>query len=282
MKKNDSKKEMVVFQSKKIRRIWHDQKWFFSIVDIIRVLTDSKDPRNYWKVLKHRLNEEGSELVTKCNQLKLQAADGKYYETDCANTETIFRLIQSVPSPKAEPFKLWLAKVGYDRVREIHDPELAHKRMRELYRAKGYSDKWIDQRIRCVDIRQELTGEWKKRDVDEKTEFASLTNEISNATFGKTVEEYKEIKGLKKQNLRDHMNNLELVFTMLGEASTTAIARGKNARGFDENKDAAKKGGEVAGKARNDLELKSGQPVVSEENYLDEPEKVKRKRLGVR
>jgi DNA-damage-inducible protein D len=277
--KNDSKKEMVVFQSKKIRRIWHDQKWFFSIVDIIRVLTGSKDSRNYWKVLKHRLNEEGSELVTKCNQLKLQAADGKYYETDCANTETIFRLIQSIPSPKAEPFKLWLAKVGYDRVQEIHDPELAHKRMRELYRAKGYSDEWIDQRIRCMDVRQELTGEWKKREVDENTEFASLTNEISNATFGKTVEEYKELKGLKKQNLRNHMNNLELVFTMLGEASTTAIARGKNAQGFDENKDAAKKGGEVAGKARNDLELKSGQPVVSEENYLDEPEKIKRKRL---
>jgi DNA-damage-inducible protein D len=275
----DKKSALVVFQDKKIRRVWRDDEWYFSVVDIIGALTESQDPRNYWKVLKHRLQEEGSEVVTKCNQLKLPAADGKYYETDCANTKTLFRLIQSVPSPRAEPFKLWLAKVGYERVQEIQDPELAHKRIVELYSQKGYSDEWIRHRLSLMDSRQELTDEWKKRNVDEKIEFAILTNEIIKAAFGKTVDEYKEIKQLKKHNLRDHMNDLELIFTSLAEASTTEIARGKDARDFDENKDAAKQGGEVAGNARTELEQKSGRPVVSEENYLDEPEKAKRKRL---
>ncbi len=217
--------------------------------------------------------------MTFCHGLKLEASDGKKYETDCANTEGVFRVIQSIPSPKAEPFKRWLAKVGYERVREIENPELAQKRMKEIYKAKGYSDDWIRHRLGIMDSRQELTAEWKKRNVDEKVEFAILTNEISKAAFGMTVDEYKQAKQLKKHSLRDHMTDLEMIFTTLAEASTTAIARGKNAQGFEENKDAAKKGGEVAGKARNDLEQKSGQKVVSEKNYLDEPEKVKRKRL---
>ncbi|MEK6961301.1 MAG: Bro-N domain-containing protein [Nanoarchaeota archaeon] len=187
----DQETALVVFQDNKIRRIWHEGQWKFSVVDIIAVLTESTDPRNYWKVLKYRLNQEGSEVVTKCNQLKLPASDGKSYETDCANTETIFRLIQSVPSSKAEPFKQWLAKVGYERVQEIENPELAQDRMKSLYEQKGYSKDWIEKRLRGIAIRQELTGEWKDRGVQTDIEFAILTNEISKATFGKTVEEYK-------------------------------------------------------------------------------------------
>lgn len=275
----DEHKALVVFQDKNIRRIWHNNEWYFSVVDVVGALTDSADSRNYWKVLKHRLNEEGSEAVTNCNQLKLPASDGKHYETDCATTKTLFRLIQSIPSPRAEPFKLWLAQVGYERVQEIENPELAQKRMREIYKAKGYSDEWIEKRVRSIAVRQELTGEWKKRGVDEVREFAILTNEISKATFGKTVEEYKEFKQLKKGNLRDHMDDLELIFTMLGEASTTRIAQSKDAQGFPENKEAAQKGGKIAGDARESLEIESGARVVTPENYLGEPEKQKRKRL---
>jgi hypothetical protein len=200
-------------------------------------------------------------------------------ETDCANTETLFRLIQSIPSPKAEPFKLWLAKVGYARVEEIQNPELAQARMKELYKAKGYSDEWIEKRVRGIAVRQELTGEWAKRGVKEDREYAILTNEISKATFGKTVDEYKEFKGLKRENLRDHMDDLELIFTMLGEASTTKIARSRDTQGLPENKDAAQKGGKIAGDARRNLEIESGESVVSNENYLDAPEAQKRKRL---
>jgi len=278
----DADNALVVFQDKKIRRIVHNNEWYFSVVDIVAILTEQDDPltaRKYWNKLSQRLREEGSEVVTDCHRLKLPAEDGKLRETDCANTKTIFRIIQSIPSPKAEPFKLWLAKVGYERVQEIQDPELAQARMKELYKAKGYSDDWIEKRVRGIAVRQELTGEWNKRGVKEDKEYAILTNEISKAAFGKTVEEYKQFKGLKKENLRDHMDDLELIFTMLGEASTTKIARGKDAQGFVENKGAAQKGGKIAGDARKNLEVESGEAVVNSENYLAEPEAQKRKRL---
>ncbi|HLD89079.1 MAG TPA: BRO family protein [Candidatus Nanoarchaeia archaeon] len=266
---------LVVFQDKKIRRIWHDNEWYFSVVDVVEALTDSPSPRQYWGVLKGR----ESQLLTFCLQLKLPSADGKFYATDCANTKNMFRIIQSIPSPKAEPFKQWLAQVGYERVEEIQNPELAQARMKELYNAKGYSDDWIEKRVRGIAVRQELTDEWKKRGVKEDKEYAILTNEISKATFGKTVEEYKELKGIKRENLRDHMDDLELIFTMLGEASTTKITKGKNAQGFVQSKDAARKGGKIAGDARRKLELESGERVVTSENYFDEPEVQKRKRL---
>ena len=272
----DKDKALVVFQDKKIRRTWFNNEWWFSVVDIVGVLSESQDARNYWKVLKHRLKEEGSEMVTKCNQLKLLAPDGKYYETDCASVETSFRLIQSIPSRKAEPFKLWLSKVGYERVQEIENPELAQKRMKETYKAKGYSDDWIEKRVRGIAIRDELTGEWGKRGVKTEIEYSILTSEISKATFGMTPGEYKRFKGLKKENLRDHMDDLELIFTMLGEASTTRIARNKDAKGFIENKYAAKEGGTVAGVARKELEQRSGEKVATSENYLQKPENQKK------
>lgn len=268
---------LIVFEGKNIRRTWFNDEWWFSMVDIVRILTESPDPRNYWKVLKHRLLEEGgNEAVTKCNQLKLPAEDGKLRETDCANVETIFRIVQSIPSPKAEPFKLWLAKVGYERVQEIENPELAQKRMKELYKAKGYSEDWIEKRVRGIAIRDELTDEWKKRGVKTEREYSILTAEISKATFGMTPSEYAQFKGLKRENLRDHMNDLELIFSMLGERVSTEITRNKNAIGFNENKDAAKEGGEVAGNARTDAEKRIGKPIISDENYLSEPEKKKK------
>src|SRR3989338_6085282 len=204
---NLSSKSLIVFHGKQIRRTWFNDEWWFSVVDIVGALAESEDARNYWKVLKHRLNKEGSEAVTKCNQLKLPAADGKFYETDCANTETLFRIIQSIPSPKAEPFKQWLAQVGYDRVKEIENPELAQNRMKEYYELKGYPKDWIDKRLRGIVIRQDLTDEWRDRGVVDETDFAILTNEITKATFGKTVGEYREFKRLTKpsQNLRDHI-----------------------------------------------------------------------------
>lgn len=269
---------IAIFNGKAIRRKLINDKWFFSVVDIVGVLTESDDPRNYWKVLKHRLNKEGSEVVTFCNQLKLKSGDGKEYETDCSDTEGILRIIQSIPSKKAEPFKRWLAKVGYERIREIENPELAQERMKQLYEKKGYSKDWIEKRLRGIAIRQELTDEWKNRGVQEEIEFAILTNEISQATFGKTIEEYKKFKSLKRENLRDHMDDLELIFTMLGEASTTAIAKAKDANGLDENKTAARQGGDVAGNARKELELKTGESVVTDENFLDISQKLKRKR----
>lgn len=276
----DSEKAMVVFQGKGIRRLWQDEQWYFSVVDIVAVLTDSADPRNYWKVLKHRLIKEGSEVVTKCNRLKLQASDGKYYLTDCATTETIFRIIQSIPSKNAEPFKRWLAKVGYERIREIEDPEIAMKRMKEIYRAKGYSENWIEKRSRGIAIRNELTDEWERRAIQMEREFAILTAEISEAAFGMTPSEYKRFKGLNRENLRDHMTDLELIFTMLGEAATTEIARERDALGFDENKVAARKGGTIAGDARKNLEKETGKPISSTENYLKIPEN--RKRLDMK
>jgi len=269
---------VAIFKGKAIRRKLVDNKWFFSVVDVVGVLTDSSRPRKYWSDLKLRLKEEGSELSAKIGQLKLKSGDGKEYETDCADTEGIFRIIQSIPSKKAEPFKRWLAKVGYERIREIEDPELAQERMKYLYEQKGYSKDWIEKRLRGIAIKQELTDEWKDRDIQEDIEFAILTNEISKATFGKTVEEYKDLKKLKKENLRDHMDDLELIFSMLGEAATTRITKVKDARGLDENKIASRQGGEVAGNARKELESKTGESVLSDDNFLDAPEKKKKKR----
>ena len=270
---------LVVFQDKKIRRIWHNNEWYFSVVDVVEALTESGRARKYWSDLKNRLIEEGFELSAKIGQLSLVSTDGKFYATDCANTQNIFRIIQSIPSPKAEPFKLWLAQVGYERVKEIENPELAQKRMRELYKAKGYSNAWIEKRVRGIAIRDELTNEWKKRDVGAEKEYAILTAEISKATFGMTPSEYKEFKGLKRENLRDHMNDLELIFTMLGEAATTRIAQDKDAQGFVENKEAANEGGTVAGVARKELEKRSVQKISTPENYLFEQEKKKRKMI---
>jgi len=272
----EEKNALVVFQDKNIRRIWFQDEWYFSVVDVVGALIDNKRPRKYWSDLKIKLIREGSELSEKIGQLKLIAEDGKLRETDCANTQSILRLIQSIHSPRAEPFKLWLAKVGYERVQEIENPELAQERMKSLYEQKGYSKEWIEKRLRGIAVRQELTDEWKARDVKEKVEFAILTNEISKATFGKTVEEYKDFKGLNKENLRDHMNDLELIFTMLGEKVTTEITKAKDAQGFKENKKATKEGGEVAGNARKDAEKKIGKSVSTNENYLTEPEKRKR------
>jgi DNA-damage-inducible protein D len=275
----DKDKALVVFEGKKVRRVWHNNEWYFSVVDVVEALTDSPNPRNYWNMLKAREADHGIELYTFCVQLKLPSADGKFYETDCANTKNMFRIIQSISSPKAEPFKLWLAQVGYERVQEIQDPELAQKRMKEIYEQKGYSKEWIEKRLRGIAIRQELTDEWKHRGVIQEKDFAILTNEISVATFGKTVDEYKKLKGLKKENLRDHMHDLELIFTMLGERVTTEVTRSKDAKRFKDCKKAAKEGGEVAGNARKDAEKRIGRTIISNENYLDEPENKKRKRL---
>ncbi len=261
--------KIIVFGAKQIRRVWIDEQWFFSVVDIIAALTDSPNPRDYWYRMKRREQESsGFELSTLCRQLKIPATDGKLYETEVVNTESAFRIIQSIPSPKAEPFKQWLAKVGYERVQEIENPELAQQRMRDLYKQKGYPDDWIEKRVRSIAVRDELTDEWKSRGVKEGTEFAILTAEISRATFGLTPAEYKDLKGLKRENLRDHMTDLELIFTMLGEAATTEIARNKDAVGFTPNKHAAKEGGTIAGSARRQLEVKSGKPVVTRQNYL--------------
>jgi len=268
--------KIAIFKGKEVRKVIFQNEWWFSVIDVVEVLTETDRPRKYWNDLKTRIIKEGYvELSAKIGQLKLPSADGKLYETDCANTETIFRLIQTIPSPKAEPFKRWLAKVGYERVQEIEDPELATKRTRVLYKAKGYPDSWIEKRMRGIEIRETLTDEWKKRNVGEDREYAILTAEISQATFGMTPSEYKKFKGLKRENLRNHMNDLELIFSMLGEASTTEIAKNKDAQGFVENKQAAKLGGSVAGSARKDLEQKSGKKVSTTRNYLSLSEKKK-------
>jgi hypothetical protein len=265
-----SQDKLVVFEDKKIRRVFHKGEWYFSIIDVVEVLTGSPNPRRYWSNLKIQLSEKEGfvQLYPKTVQLKLESSDGKKYETDTANTETIFRIIQSIPSPKAEPFKRWLAQVGYERIQEIEDPELATQRTRAIYKAKGYSDEWIEKRMRGIAIREELTDEWDKRGVKLQREYAILTAEISKATFGMTPSEYKQHKGLAQENLRDHMTDLELIFSMLGEAATKEIAVRRDARGFDENKSAAKMGGKIAGDARHQLEQDSGTPVISRENYL--------------
>ncbi len=273
----DKNTKIAIFQKKEIRKTLYKNEWWFSVVDVIEALTDSVNPRDYWYRMKVRVqDEDGAQLSTVCRQLKLESSDGKKYETDCANTEGVFRIIQSIPSPKAEPFKRWLAKVGYERIQEIEDPEITSKRARAIYKAKGYSDAWIEKRMRGIEVRETLTNEWKRRGVRENPEYAILTAEISKATFGMTPSEYQKFKGLKRENLRDHMNDLELIFTMLGEASTTEIAKNKDAQGFEQNKIAAKEGGSVAGKARKDLEKKSGKKVSTRQNYLDSPESKKR------
>ncbi|MCD4817530.1 MAG: Bro-N domain-containing protein [Candidatus Cloacimonetes bacterium] len=230
------KTKIAIFNGKEVRKIIYNNEWFFSVIDVISVLTDSKNPRNYWKVLKHRLLKEGSnQTVTNCNRLKMRAIDHKMRFTDVANAETLFRIIQSISSSKAEPFKRWLAKVGYERIKEIENPELATKRTKALYKAKGYSDDWIEKRMRGIAIREELTDEWNDRGIEKQIEYSILTAEISIAAFGITPSEYKNIKGLKRENLRDHMNDLELIFSMLGEASTTEITKNRDAKGFPES-----------------------------------------------
>ena len=269
--------KIAIFKGKSIRKIIYNDEWYFSIVDVIEVLTESSNSRRYWSDLKSKLteNEGFSQLYDFIVQLKMESSDGKRYLTDTANTETIFRLIQSIPSPKAEPFKRWLAKVGYERIQEIEDPELATKRARAIYKAKGYSDSWIEKRMRGIAIREQLTDEWDKRGIKEQKEYAILTAEISEATFGVKPSEHKILKQLKKENLRDHMTDLELIFSMLGEASTTEIATQRDAQGFDENKQAAKMGGTIAGNARKELEVKSGKKVVSSSNFLAQEKRFK-------
>ena len=264
--------KIAVFRGKQIRKTIHKNEWWFSITDVVSALTDSADTKQYIKKMRRRDPELNSYWGTICTPLELIAPDGKKRDTNCANTEGIFRVIQSIPSPKAEPFKRWLARVGYERVQEIEDPELATKRTRALYKAKGYSDNWIEKRMRGIAVREELTDEWKKRDVKQEAEYSILTAEVSKAAFGLTPSQYKRLKKLKRENLRDHMTDLELIFSMLGEAATTEITRTKDAQGFVESKDAAKQGGGVAGKARKDLESKTGKRVVSRQNYLQQPE----------
>lgn len=265
---------IVVFQEKTVRRAWHQNEWWFSVQDVVAVLTDSPNPADYVKKMRLRdkeLSQGWGQLVT---PLRLET-EGGIQRANCANTEGIFRIIQSIPSPKAEPFKRWLAQVGYERVKEIEDPELASARARELYESKGYPKDWIEKRMRSIAIRGALTDEWKARGVAEGREYSILTAEIARATFGVTPGDHKKLKGLeqaKAANLRDHMTDLELIFTMLGEASTTEIAKRKDAQGFHENRSAAKEGGTVAGNARKELEAKSGTPVVSRSNYLSAPE----------
>ncbi len=268
--------KIAIFKGRKIRKTLYNNEWWFSVVDVCEALTDSVDAGAYWRKLKQRLKEEGSEVVTFCHGLKLSAPDGKYYETDCADTEGIFRIIQSIPSPKAEPLKRWLAKTGYERVQEIEDPELATKRTRVLYKLKGYSDDWIEKRMRGIAIREELTDEWQKRGAEEEKDYEILTAEISKAAFGVTPSQYKELKGLKRENLRDHMDDFELIFTMLGERATTEIHRNENSQGAPKLKADAHAGGTIAGDARKALEKRLKKPIVSSRNYLKEKESRKR------
>jgi hypothetical protein len=260
--------DVKLFESQKIRSHWDGEKgkWYFSIVDIVGVLTDSPNPRKYWSVLKTRLKQEGSELTTNCSQLKIQSADGKFFLTDVADTEQLLRLIQSVPSPKAEPFKQWLAKVGYERIEESQDPERSIDRAMENYLKLGYSKEWVNQRLKSIEIRKDLTDEWENRGVKKGQEFASLTDIITQAWSGKTVKEYKEFKDLKKENLRDNMTNLELVLNMLAEATTTEISKEKKPSTRDENREVARQGGTVAGNTRRDIESKTGKQIVSKQN----------------
>lgn len=263
--------KVQIFQDKKVRTHWDAEKeeWYFSVVDVVGALTDSPNPRNYWKVLKHRLKKEGNQSVTNCNQLKMVSSDGKSYKTDVADTKQLLRIVQSIPSPKAEPFKQWLAQVGAERLDEIADPERAIVRGADFYRAKGYSEGWINQRLQSIEMRKELTDEWKARGIDQERDYAILTNEMTHAWSGLTVRDYKEVKGLKKENLRDNMTNLELVLNMLAEVTTTAISRSRQPETFAESRDIAIEGGNVAGSARREIEQRTGQPVVSALNATD-------------
>jgi len=264
------KKETAInlFEQKQVRSVWseEEEKWYISIVDVIAVLTDSPNPRKYWSVLKTRLKAEGSQLATNCSQLKMQSNDGKFYKTDVADTEQLFRLIQSVPSPKAEPFKLWLAKIASERLDEMQDPELSIDRAMENYLELGYSENWINQRLKSIEIRKELTDEWKKRGLKEGEHFATLTDIITKTWSDKTTKEYKILKGLRKENLRDNMTNTELILNMLAEASTKDISAATNPETFEESKKVAKQGGNVAKVALKELEAKTGKKVVSSSN----------------
>ncbi len=269
-----------IFEQKKIRSHWDDEqeKWYFSIIDVIEVLTESPRPRKYWNALKTKLKAEGSELSQNMGQLKMMSADGKYYKTDVADTEQLFRLIQSVPSPKAEPFKLWLAKVARERIDEIEDPEIGIDRLMETYLKKGYSKEWINQRLKSIEVRKDLTDEWEKRGVSKGQEYAILTDEITKAWSGFSVKQYKNHKGLKKENLRDNMSNLELVLNMLAEATTTEISKEKKPKTFHENKTIANQGGAIAGNTRKEIEEKTGKKVVtklSAKNILSNKKKLK-------
>ena len=269
-----SENKIKVFESKQVRTLWNgeEEEWYFSVVDVVGVLTDSEDPNNYWKVLKNRLKKEGSELVTNCNRLKMQShKDGKMYYTDCLDTKGVLRLVQSIPSPKAEPFKMWLAQVGSERIDETADPEKAILRGAECYRTKGYTEGWINQRLQTIEMRKELTDEWKARGIEKEKDYAILTNEMTKAWSGLTVQEYKQVKGLKKENLRDNMTNIELVLNMLAEVTTTAISRQEQPETFDESKAVAKRGGKVAKNARMDIEAQLGQSVISPLNASDKP-----------
>ena len=261
-----TKKEAIkIFEEKKVRTVWDDEteEWFFSVVDVVAILTDSPNPSNYWKVLKHRLRKEGNELVTNCNQLKLPSTDGKYYKTDVATTEQLFRLIQSIPSPKAEPFKLWMAQVAKERLDEMQDPELTIDRAMREYKALGYSDNWINQRLKSIEIRKDLTDEWKRHGLQEGVQFATLTDIIYQTWAGKTAKEYKQFKGLKKESLRDNMTNTELALNMLAEAATTELSKEKNPQHLEEHEVIAKQGGKAAEAARKQLKSDLGHSVIS-------------------
>lgn len=265
--------KIKLFEQKQIRTHWdaENEEWYFSVVDICNVLSESasKDPGAYWRKLKQRLKAEGSEVVTNCHGLKLQAADGKFYKTDCMTTKNILRLVQSIPSPKAEPFKLWLAEVGNERLNEIADPEKAILRGADYYRAKGYTEGWINQRLQSIEMRKELTDEWKARGIEQERDYAILTNEMTKAWSGLSVRDYKDLKGLKKENLRDNMTNLELVLNMLAEVTTTAISRSRQPESFEESRGIAIEGGKVAGNARKDIERRTGTAVISPLNAQD-------------
>lgn len=268
--------KIKVFENKNVRTVWNEDEedWYFSVVDIVSVLADSKDyqtARKYWNKLKQRLSEEGSELVTNCHRLKLVAADGKMRETDILSTKNVLRLVQSIPSPKAEPFKMWLAQVGAERLDEIADPEKAIIRGADFYRAKGYTENWINQRLQTIEMRKELTDEWKARGIEHERDYAILTNEMTKAWSGLSVKEYKQLKGLKKENLRDNMTNIELVLNMLAEVTTTAISKSKEPETFGESLSIAKEGGSVAKNARTDIESRIGKSVVSPLNANDKP-----------
>ncbi len=272
--------KIILFQEKQVRRVWHNEQWFFSIIDVVGILSESTDPQRYWSVLKSRLKkQEGLDVTTICSKLKMAGLDGKNYPTDCANTEGVLRLIMSVPSPNAEPFKLWMAKVGQERIEEIENPELGMERIRVLYKAKGYTDEWIERRMQSIETRKQLTEEWKNRGVKEGQEYAILTAEIAKATFGLTPSEHGKLKGLEKQNLRDHMTPLELIFTALGEEVTRSIAVAEDAKGFLENQEAAVQGGKLAGDARERVERDQRVKVVSSQNYLNQIEQAEKQSL---